>query len=153
MEEHRSWWGRHKSIYRSARFQKSEKNPGLRSLLIFYDLKRPLTRTTCKNLQETYEMSFKASCQDLTRLTKSGELRLRLGTVHQPLEACVNFSAQCNLCRHLLTQNHAMLNKDIHGPSCVPYCEVSLFCANLVTIPVYIFKIDFHWFVCRCSKQ
>ena len=64
--------------------------PGVRGLLIFYDLKRRLTRTTCKSLQETYKMSYKIlvktsykilvktsykilvkilqdSCQDLTR--------------------------------------------------------------------------------------
>ncbi len=43
----------------------------LRSLLIFYDLKRRLTRMICRSLQETYKMSYKipakTSCQDLTR--------------------------------------------------------------------------------------
>ena len=48
---------------------KSVNFPGLRSLLIFYDLKRRLTRTTCKSLQETYKMS----CQDVLpkRLAKT----------------------------------------------------------------------------------
>ena len=50
-------------------------DPGIRSLLIFYDLKRRLTRTTCKSLQETYKIASKilakTSCQDLTRFLQN----------------------------------------------------------------------------------